>query len=101
MNTNTEWNGIYQIGLIKIIVPLMWAYKEIKMDKNKLKRKIKSFATNCALATAMLTLALNYAMFVWSGEGMVWLLIFDIACFVGNTFFAICDWKEIKKMLFF
>ena len=69
------------------------------MDKNKLKRKIKSFATNCALATAMLTLALNYAMFVWSGEGIVWLLICDIVCFAGDIFFAISDWKEIKKML--
>lgn len=69
------------------------------MDKIKLRRKIKSFATNCALATAMLTLALNYTVFVWSGEGMVWLLICDIIIFAGDIFFAICDWKEIKKML--
>ena len=39
------------------------------MDKAKLKKKIKSFATNCAMAAAMLTLALNYAMIIWSGEG--------------------------------
>jgi hypothetical protein len=69
------------------------------MDKIKLKKKIKSFTTNCAMAAAMLTLALNYAMFVWSGEGMLWLLICDIICLAGDTFFAISDWKEIKKML--
>ena len=69
------------------------------MDKIKLKKRIKSFATNCAMATAMLTLALNYAMFVWSGEGMIWLLFCDIICFAGDIFFAANDWKEIKKML--
>ena len=69
------------------------------MDKTKLKRKIKNFATNCAMAAAMLTLALNYAMIVWSGEGMIWLLICDIICFGGDVFFAISDWKEIKKLL--
>ena len=69
------------------------------MDKVKLKRKIENFATNCAMAAAMLTLALNYAIFIWSGEGMIWLLVCDIICFAGDTFFAISDWKEIKKML--
>ena len=69
------------------------------MDKIKLRRRIKSFATNCALAAAILTMALNYAIFVWSGGGMVWLLIFDIIIFAGDIFFAICDWKEIKKIL--
>lgn len=69
------------------------------MDKTKLKRKIKSFATNCAISAAMLTLALSYAMIVWSGEGMLWLLIGDIICFVGDALFAFNDWKEIKQML--
>ena len=69
------------------------------MDKTKLKRKIKSFATDCAIAAVMLTLALNYAMIIWSGEGMVWLLICDIICFAGDIFLAINDWKEIKKLL--
>ena len=71
------------------------------MDKTKLKKKIKSFATNCAMAAAMLTLALNYAMIIWAGEGMVWLLICDIICFVGDIFFATSDWKKIKKLLNF
>ena len=69
------------------------------MDKTKLKRKIKNFATNCALAAVMLTLALEYAITIWSGKGMIWLLICDIIYFAGGTFFAINDWKEIKKML--
>lgn len=69
------------------------------MDKTKLKREIKSFATSCAMAAAMLTLALNYAMIVWSGEGMFWLLICNLICFVADIFFATDDWKEIKKML--
>ena len=69
------------------------------MDKTKLKKRIKSFATYCAMATAMLTFALNYAMIIWSGEGMIWLLIGDIICFAGDIFFATNDWKEIKKML--
>lgn len=69
------------------------------MDKTKLKKRIKSFATYCAMAAAMLTLALNYAVIIWSGEGMIWLLIGDIICFAGDIFFATNDWKEIKKML--
>ena len=69
------------------------------MDKTKLKRKIKNFATNCAMAAAMFTLALDYAMIIWSGNGIIWLLISEIICFTGDIFFAISDWKEIKKML--
>ena len=69
------------------------------MDKIKLKRKIKNFATNCAMAAAMFTLALDYTMIIWSGNGIIWLLISEIICFAGDTFFAINGWKEIKKML--
>lgn len=69
------------------------------MDKIKLKRKIKNFATNCAMAAAMFTLALDYAMIIWSGNGIIWLLISEIICFAGDVFFAISDWKEIKKIL--
>ena len=69
------------------------------MDKIKLKRKIENFATNCAMAAAMLTLGLNYAIIIWSGKGMIWLLICDIICFAVDIFFAISDWKEIKKLL--
>lgn len=69
------------------------------MDKIKLKRKIKNFATNCAMAAAMFTLALDYAMIIWSGNGIIWLLISGIICFAGDVFFAISDWKEIKKIL--
>ena len=69
------------------------------MDDIKLKIKIKSFATNCVMAAVMLTLGLNYAMIIWSGKGMIWLLVCGIICFAGDTFFAINDWKEIKKML--
>ena len=69
------------------------------MDKIKLKRKIKNFATNCAMAAAMFTLALDYAMIIWSGNGIIWLLFSEIICFAGDIFFAISDWKEIKKML--
>ena len=70
------------------------------MDKIKLKRKIKNFATNCAMAAAMLTLAaLYYVMIMSSGEGTIWLLIGEIICFAGDVFFIIDDWKEIKKML--
>lgn len=32
------------------------------MDKIKLKRTIKNFATNCVMAAIMFTLALNYVM---------------------------------------
>lgn len=69
------------------------------MDKIKLRRKIKSFATNCVIAAAIFTMALNYTIITLFGEGMIWLLIFDIAFLAGVIFFAINDWKEIKKML--
>ena len=69
------------------------------MDKIKLKIKIENFATNCVMAAAMLTLALNSAMIIWSGKGIIWVLVCDIIFFAGDTFFAINDWKEIKKML--
>lgn len=69
------------------------------MDKIKLKRTIKNFATNCVMAAIMFTLALNYVMIIWSGQGMIWLLISEIICFAGDMFFAISDWKEIKKLL--
>lgn len=69
------------------------------MDKTELKRKIKSFATSCTLAAVTLTLALFYAIIIWSGGGMVWLLICDIIYVIADTFFAANDWKEIKKML--
>lgn len=69
------------------------------MNKITLKRTIKSFATNCALATAMFVVILNYAMTIWLGEGMIWLLVCDILCFAGDIFCAINDWKNIKKML--
>jgi hypothetical protein len=69
------------------------------MDKTKLKRKIKSFATNCAFAVITLMLALIYVMIMWPGEDMIWFLIGDIICFAGDVLFAFDDWKEIKKML--
>ena len=69
------------------------------MDKIKLKRKIKNFATNCTMAAVMFTLALDYAMIIWSGNGIIWLLFSEIICFAGDIFFAISDWKEIKKIL--
>lgn len=69
------------------------------MDKIKLKRKIKSFTTNCAFAVITLMLALICAMIMWSSEGMIWFLIGDIICFAGDVLFAFDDWKEIKKML--
>ena len=69
------------------------------MDKIKLKRKIKNFATNCTMAAVMFTLALDYAMIIWSGNGIIWLLFSEIICFAGDIFFAISDWKEIKKLL--
>ena len=69
------------------------------MNRVMLKRMIKDFTINCTLATAMFVIALNYAVIVWSGEGMLWLLIFDIACFVGDIFCAIGSWKKIEKTL--
>jgi hypothetical protein len=69
------------------------------MNKVKLKKMIKEFTINCALATAMFVIALSYAMIVWSCEGMLWLLILDIVCFVGDIFCAIDSWKKIEKTL--
>ena len=69
------------------------------MDKIKLKRKIKNFATNCTMAAVMFTLALDYAMIIWSGNGIIWLLFSEIICFAVDIFFAISEWKEIKKIL--
>ena len=69
------------------------------MNKIKLIRKIINFTTNCVMAAMMFTLALNYVAIIWSGHGMVWLLICEIICFVGDIFCAANDWKEIKKML--
>ena len=37
------------------------------MDKIELKRKIKSFTINCAMATGMFAFASNYAMIIRSG----------------------------------
>ena len=69
------------------------------MDKIELKRKIKSFTINCAMATGMFTVASNYVMIIRSGQGMIWLLICGIICFAGDIFCAADDWKEIKKLL--
>ena len=69
------------------------------MNKVILKKMIKDFTINCALATAMFVIALNYAMIVWFGEGMLWLLILDIVCFVGDIFCAIDSWEKIEKTL--
>ena len=69
------------------------------MDKIKLKRLIKSFTTNAALATAMSTLALTYIPFVILGEGLWLLAVCDVVCAVADTCFAVSDWKKIKAML--
>ena len=69
------------------------------MDKTKLKKHIKSFATNAALAVAMGTLALTYIPIVIQGQGYWTLAICDVICAVADTYFATNDWKEIKTML--
>lgn len=69
------------------------------MDKIKLKRLIKSFATNVALAVAMFTLALTYIPIVIQGEGFWFLAFCDVVCCVADTCFAVHDWKRIKPML--
>lgn len=69
------------------------------MNRIMLKRMIKDFTINCALATAMFFIALNSAVAVWFDEGMLWLLIFDIVCFVGDIFCTIDSWKKIEKTL--
>lgn len=69
------------------------------MNKIMLKKMIKYFTINCALATAMFVTVLFYAVAVCSGEGMLWLLILDIVCFVGDIFCAINNWEKIEKTL--
>jgi hypothetical protein len=69
------------------------------MDKVMLKKYIKSFATNVALAAMMGTLALTYIPLVIEGRGYLILAICDIICFIADTNFAIRDWKKIKTML--
>lgn len=69
------------------------------MDKIKLKRLIKSFTTNVALAVAMGTLALTYIPIVIQGQGLWILAACDVACAVADTCFAVSDWKKIKVML--
>ena len=69
------------------------------MDTIKLKKLIKSFTTNVALAVAMATLALIYIPLVIEGRGYLILAICDIICVAADTHFAIKDWKEVKAML--
>ena len=69
------------------------------MDKTKLKKHIKSFATNVALAVAMSTLALTYIPLVIQGQGYWALAVCDVICAVADTCFAVNDWKKIKTML--
>ena len=69
------------------------------MDKTKLKKHIKSFATNAALAVAMGTLALTYIPIVIQGQGLWVLAVCDIICAVADIYFAVNDWKKIKVML--
>lgn len=69
------------------------------MDNVKLKKYIKSFATNVALAAMMGTLALMYFPLVIEGRGYLILVICDIICFIVDIDFAIRDWKKIKAML--
>lgn len=69
------------------------------MDKIKLKRLIKSFITNVALAIAMSTLALTYIPIVIQGQGLWILAACDIVCAVADTCFAVSDWKKIKAIL--
>ena len=69
------------------------------MDKVMLKKYIKSFATNVALAVMMATLALTYIPLVIEGKGYLILAICDVICVVADTNFAIKDWKKIKAML--
>lgn len=69
------------------------------MNKTELKKVVKNFALNCALATAMFSLLLIYLPLVLSGEVMVWLLVANILCFIGDVCFATRDWKKFKKLL--
>lgn len=69
------------------------------MDKVKLKKNIKSFATNVALAAMMTTFALAYIPLVIKGQGYWTLAVCEIICAVADTCFAVSDWKKIKTML--
>jgi hypothetical protein len=69
------------------------------MNKTQLKEIIKSFATNCVFASIMFTLFLTYLMYMALGQGAAWVLIVDFLCFVGDSFLAVRDWKDIKLML--
>lgn len=69
------------------------------MNKTQLKEKIKSFATNCVFASIMFTLFLTYLMYMALGQVAAWVLIVDFLCFVGDSFLAVRDWKDIKLML--
>ena len=69
------------------------------MDNIKLKKNIKSFATNVALAAMMTTLALAYIPIVIKGQGYWFLAVCDVICAVADTCFAVSDWKKIKTML--
>ena len=69
------------------------------MDKVKLKKYIKGFATNVALAAMMTTLALTYIPIVIQGQGYWFLAVCDVICAVADTYFAVSDWKKIKAML--
>ena len=68
------------------------------MDTIKLKKLIKSFTTNVALAVAMATLALFYIPLVIEGRGYLILAICDVICVIADTNFAVSDWKKIKAM---
>lgn len=69
------------------------------MDNVKLKKNIKSFTTNVALAAMMATLALTYIPIVIQGQGYWALVVCDVICAVADTCFAVSDWKKIKAML--
>ena len=69
------------------------------MNKIQVKEKVKSFATNCIFASIMFTLFLTYLMYVALGQGAAWILIVDFLCFVGDSFLAARDWKDIKLLL--
>ena len=69
------------------------------MDNVKLKKNIRGFATNVAVAVAMGTLALTYIPIVIQGQGYWALAVCDIICVVANIHFAVNDWKKIKTML--
>lgn len=69
------------------------------MDNNELKSRIKNFAVNVGLATAMFAISSFYIPLALTGKGNVWLAVVDVALFCGDVFFAREDWKLIKNML--